>query len=298
MLKKVSFIFSLSLLFLVSIFFSVSSGTMIRIIVDYSEVVVDVVFCLLFNFICITLLIHPKRGEFGHLMFTGSLLLLNVFGYGVIFDIFYILNNLWIPWLSTLFKVSGILMLISSVLMLNKSYTKSMDKLRKTNSSLETSVYVDSMTGLFNRKYLDELLDSAEFNLIRSDYCLIIVDIDKFKDVNDEYGHSTGDEIIKLCSSAIALSIRDDSYGFRYGGEEFLIIAKGTKSECQILASRISENFIQSTTDFGVLKGCKTLSCGIDNFTKESDFGIVFENADSALYEAKNSGRNKIIVHK
>lgn len=155
----------------------------------------------------------------------------------------------------------------------------------------------DYLTGLYNRRKGQELLD-YEFNRSRrydSRFSVIMLDIDYFKQTNDEFGHSTGDQVLK----GIAMLLRDDvrvaDMVTRWGGEEFLIICPETDLEgAAQLAEKLRRRIEQY--EFPVC-GHKTVSFGVAAYEKaDATVERLVARADDALYEAKNSGRNRVDV--
>ena len=126
------------------------------------------------------------------------------------------------------------------------------------------------------------------------DFSIILIDIDYFKDVNDRYGHLVGDEVLKKMSRLIEENIRaTDCFG-RWGGEEFMIVCEQTNAnEAYNLAEKIRNIIAEHTFD---VVGAKTLSLGVAQMRDSLSMHELLIDADDALYEAKESGRNKTIV--
>lgn len=165
-----------------------------------------------------------------------------------------------------------------------------------SNASLHAEVrrmvITDNLTGLHARHYLNERILSKQ----RKDPCgsLVVVDIDHFKQVNDTYGHLVGDQILIGVSDVIRSCIRDSDIAARWGGEELAVYLPQIRSD---QAYRIAER-IRTRVEQGTHPSV-TVSCGISEWTFEDDkisVESLFYKADMALYEAKNSGRNRIIV--
>ncbi|KKO52187.1 sensor domain-containing diguanylate cyclase [Paenibacillus sp. DMB20] len=152
----------------------------------------------------------------------------------------------------------------------------------------------DMLTELYARHYLDEAIHECQSR----DFCgsLIVVDIDQFKQVNDTFGHQRGDKILKQVSGIIKTSIRQSDIPARWGGEELAVYLPGLGIEqTQQVAERIRRR-VAEETDPKV-----TVSCGISEWNWTHDrisVESLFYRADMALYEAKNSGRNRIVVEK
>lgn len=158
---------------------------------------------------------------------------------------------------------------------------------------LEKMVITDYLTGLYSRNYLEERM----LELINSETegTFILIDIDDFKLTNDTYGHQTGDEVLIQVADLIKNSIRDTDIGTRWGGEELAIfLPKATRSAGEAVAERLVETVRKET------KPPVTISCGVSYWesTKDKNNTIknLFQQADDALYSAKRSGKNQVVV--
>lgn len=164
---------------------------------------------------------------------------------------------------------------------------------------LKVSSTTDALTGLYNRKYLDEYIEKALSQAKRNGivYGILMIDIDFFKMVNDTYGHDVGDRAIKVLAHVLKENIRDADTAFRFGGEEFLVLLYECEEEMVTnIAEKIRLAFeksaIQSSNGSTFYK---TLSVGASIFPKDSDsLWKCVKFADIALYNAKDSGRNCI----
>lgn len=154
----------------------------------------------------------------------------------------------------------------------------------------------DKLTGLFNRAKFDEVIEVELSRAKRYDYIfsLMIIDIDHFKAVNDTYGHSVGDIFLKEISSLIKKNIRQTDVFVRWGGEEFAIISPQS-NEKGILQLADNLNEVVRTHEFSHI-GKKTISIGITLFASNDTSTTIVKRADLALYEAKNSGRNRAVL--
>jgi len=167
---------------------------------------------------------------------------------------------------------------------------------------LQQESITDGLTGIKNRRYFEgrlheEVAHSKRYKLPLS---LILLDVDHFKSINDTYGHKAGDEVLKNLSSLIASMVRDSDVVARYGGEEIAIIAPSTpKNEAELLAERL-RSAVEKTT-IAVIDATQeviqvTLSAGVSTLGHVvTDRDALIEEADHALYEAKNQGRNKVV---
>ncbi len=165
---------------------------------------------------------------------------------------------------------------------------------------LSEKAITDGLTGAYIRRYFDECLDRA-YRTGRATgrgFSLLMSDIDHFKKVNDTYGHQTGDEALKVVSRILKEAVRDEDLVARYGGEEFaIILARGSAASAKRVAERVREAVEAEVirTDEHSLQ--VTVSLGVatfdDRYKSPDD---VIKAADQALYEAKESGRNRVIT--
>jgi len=159
----------------------------------------------------------------------------------------------------------------------------------------------DPLTKLFNRRSFDHILDKAmslykESNLY---FSLIIIDLDDFKKLNDTYGHQAGDEVLRVFGSILQDNMRQEDSAFRYGGEEFAIIASGDKSEnIKIFIDRIHEQVKNKIISFESKEITFTFSAGLACVQKSFSKSDLIGAADHALYYAKDHGKDQIIVYK
>lgn len=158
----------------------------------------------------------------------------------------------------------------------------------------------DGLTGIFNRRYLDKRLEE-EYQRARRygrDFSLIVCDIDFFKKVNDTYGHQCGDLILKNVSAKIASALRKTDCLGRYGGEEFCCILPETGLEQALLVAERVREMIQSMESVYEEQTVRvTISLGVarlaEGMTSEKE---LFNRGDEALYEAKRTGRNRVVT--
>ena len=167
--------------------------------------------------------------------------------------------------------------------------------------ALENSALRDGLTGLYNRRFLDEHLKKLIPQAKRENINIgmLMLDMDHFKAVNDEYGHDIGDKVLKEFARVVLENVRDSDIVVRYGGEEFVVLLVGVKDEPDTLsvANKIREKVAENEVD--VYAGStmrKTISIGASMFPQDStSFTTIMKYADVALYEAKNSGRNQVV---
>ena len=156
----------------------------------------------------------------------------------------------------------------------------------------------DRLTGLFNRHKLDIVLatEQERFKRYGTNFCAVIIDADHFKNVNDTYGHQVGDYVLKKLAKLMQENCRKTDFVGRWGGEEFLIIATQTDLEqAHIMSEKL--RVIIENEDFSPVSNV-TVSIGIAQFTKGEPTAKFINRADEALYEAKQTGRNKVCISK
>ncbi|UCV06853.1 GGDEF domain-containing protein [Dechloromonas denitrificans] len=170
---------------------------------------------------------------------------------------------------------------------------------KRLMESLRDSTLRDPMTGLNNRRFLEEYVETlvASVQRKRTSAAILMLDLDYFKMVNDTYGHDAGDAVLKALSTVLKRAVRASDLVIRYGGEEFLIILIDSGGEA---AEQVAENIRLSVEELKVpVSGIviqKTISIGISDFPTDSDtFWQAVKFADVALYQAKERGRNRVI---
>lgn len=161
---------------------------------------------------------------------------------------------------------------------------------------LEKDSIYDSMTRAFNRRYLFELMEKEISRAERGNrvFSLIMLDIDHFKNVNDTYGHGTGDTVLIEVSKLVLKTIRKYDAFARIGGEEFVCFLPNTEAENALALAERLRVLIEELEIEGKLK--VTASFGVTQFKGDEKADTVLNRADEALYEAKNTGRNKCVL--
>ncbi len=195
-------------------------------------------------------------------------------------------------------------------LILEAEVKKRTQELSIANKKLTNISYTDPLTGLKNRRYLHEQIskDIAYFNRLKaspanadSTIVLMMIDIDHFKMINDTFGHSIGDKVITKLSEVLLTELREDDYIVRWGGEEFLIVARAVEREnSDHIARRLCKK-IEATNFDNELKAHKKITCSIgfallpffeDSNQVDLSWEEVVDIADKALYLVKQNGRN------
>jgi diguanylate cyclase (GGDEF)-like protein len=171
---------------------------------------------------------------------------------------------------------------------------------KKLMQTLNQMARVDQLTDMYNRKFLDEFADVSIPQAVRAgtSFGVLMIDIDYFKMINDNYGHDVGDEAIRMVSGVIKSSIRKADMAIRYGGEEFLVLLYNCEEEKIIqIAETIRIEFSKQKIYADGDSFSKTLSVGCSNFPSDSDsIWKCIKFADMSLYQAKDTGRNKVVA--
>ncbi|MBT2681598.1 diguanylate cyclase [Bacillus sp. ISL-35] len=156
---------------------------------------------------------------------------------------------------------------------------------------LEKMVVTDHLTKLYSRGYLDDKMNLSMLEDRQGTF--ILIDIDNFKCVNDQYGHQVGDEVLIQLARQIAKNIRGTDIGARWGGEELAIYLPGAPLEIGVMIANRLVDKVEKHTNPNV-----TISCGVSTWIRgqEDTTKTVFKRADQALYKAKGSGKNKVVV--
>ncbi len=187
---------------------------------------------------------------------------------------------------------AGVLLIVLAALLL---------AMRRYHKHMEQSAATDQLTTLLNRQafefiFRQSLLDSERS---RQPLCVVLIDIDFFKKINDKQGHQVGDHVLKEIAMISKRSLRESDVICRWGGEEFLILLKNCTLEkatsiAETLRGTIAANDFSRTTSLAKTRLAVTVSMGVAQFKDEDSEDSVFERADVALRQAKESGRNSV----
>ena len=179
---------------------------------------------------------------------------------------------------------------------------KDMQSLRHDLEKAHETAKTDALTGLFNRRAFDQTLDQhiEVHKQNSSELCLLILDLDHFKKVNDTFGHQVGDNVLRYTANLMKQHISEHHHAARYGGEEMAIIMPNTPFN---KAMEIAEK-IRSSLALHPLKrkgskesiGKVTVSIGVSGFKRNDSIESLIERADQAMYQAKSNGRNQVMA--
>ena len=162
-------------------------------------------------------------------------------------------------------------------------------------AQMHQMAYTDALTGLINRRGMQQRLESELERARRYNrpFALILADIDHFKKVNDTYGHSVGDQVLREVAGRLAQNLRDSDSLARWGGEEFLILAPETNlHQAHLLAQRLREAISERPISGLVI----TLSLGVACYRQGDSVAGLLSRADEAMYQAKANGRNQVVL--
>jgi diguanylate cyclase (GGDEF)-like protein len=164
-------------------------------------------------------------------------------------------------------------------------------------TKMEALATTDDLTGLLNRRAFSIVMERymASYQRDPKPFCMLLIDIDHFKSINDRYGHDVGDQVLRVMGDSLKQKLRRSDMAVRWGGEEFLVLLQG----CDIVeAGQIAEKLRQAIEVERIVTNKLTirltLSIGVSKYKDKEAPDLCIQRADTALYEAKNSGRNRV----
>lgn len=173
------------------------------------------------------------------------------------------------------------------------------EHLRSHLEETKQQAFTDVLTSLPNRhayevRLAEELARCRRYN---TDLCMVVWDVDKFKVINDSYGHAAGDRVLKVIADTLSGCIRETDFLARFGGEEFVLLLPGTDLDAtKLVAEKLRETVSETPFHFRDTDVSVTVSGGIAQLHKDETTSSLFERADKALYSAKEKGRNRTEV--
>lgn len=183
---------------------------------------------------------------------------------------------------------------------LNEMLQKQLTEIQALQAILQEQVIRDPLTGLYNRRYLYITLERELLRAAREGYPVgfVMIDIDHFKRVNDQYGHAAGDLVLRVLAEEMIKNTRASDIVCRYGGEEFLIVMfNAALSGVVSYAEKLCQALREREIEFGEVHFQVTLSAGIADYPLHGETSeLVLSAADKALYRAKNEGRDRVVV--
>ncbi|MCA0423119.1 MAG: sensor domain-containing diguanylate cyclase [Proteobacteria bacterium] len=180
----------------------------------------------------------------------------------------------------------------------NRKIASIAQSISKQNQSLSHAASHDPLTGLLNRAATMRVIeDLSRSQTDQHGAAVLILDVDRFKAINDTHGHPVGDAVLVDIAHRIRSTVRADDHVARYGGEEFLIILRNCPPEvAQAIAGRIRAKIAQTPVRVGALSLDITISGGLCHSPSGGKLDDMIKAADASLYAAKNAGRNRIVV--
>ena len=176
------------------------------------------------------------------------------------------------------------------VMLLIMQQEKQAEELRNLTEKLRDAAEHDDLTGLYNRRYLNEYLTNLQKGP-KSGFCAVLIDLDLFKQINDEYGHGYGDQVLVAFSRILEKNVEGHGIATRFGGEEFMLILTETlEEEIQRILYKIRDDY----KAYAVSEKGKefSFSCGVELCENTMDTSEIYHIVDKKLYKAKNNGRN------
>ena len=180
--------------------------------------------------------------------------------------------------------------------------TRELDTIRDSLNKSEERARTDTLTGLPNRRALDEFFRTAQIAAMEKGdpLSVLLIDIDHFKRFNDNFGHGVGDQVLRLMANVLRERVREIDLAARYGGEELIAVLPGAElATCETIAERIrrsiSECRITRRSTDEILPSI-TVSIGVGQFQPGESMADLIERCDRALYLAKRTGRNRVVT--
>ena len=180
----------------------------------------------------------------------------------------------------------------------NKKLMAAQDELTRKNEELQRLSMTDTLTGLYNRRAMEPVIDKEMGRKKRYDrpVSLMILDLDHFKRINDVFGHKAGDEVLARVADTILKNVRSTDNAARWGGEEFLVLASDTSAMNAVALAEKIRKAVKETY-FEKLESI-TVSIGVAEYHVGEIFKDWYERADLALYQAKEEGRDRVVAHR
>lgn len=174
-----------------------------------------------------------------------------------------------------------------------------MVELRQSSDELEKLVHTDTLTGLYNYRHFSLVLEQELERTRRTGQptCMILLDLDHFKCVNDTWGHEAGNQVLRRCAALMKQTLRKIDIPCRYGGEEFAIILPGTHLPLAVsVANRLREDIMTAPVEVDDEVIEYTASMGVDTYVMGDVIGAedFVKQVDEQLYRAKQEGRNRV----
>lgn len=171
-------------------------------------------------------------------------------------------------------------------------------QLERENSKLGEIANFDPLTRLLNRRSMSNYMRKAfdEAQKTNEAFCLIMIDIDDFKRVNDTYGHAAGDQVLIMVSESISRSVRENDFVCRWGGEEILVLLMTDKVNAEKTAERIRKDIVNTVINEKESEIRVSVTMGIAQYEARKTIRDMIDEADEKLYYGKKHGKNQVVV--
>ena len=183
----------------------------------------------------------------------------------------------------------------------NEALTRQLEEIEQLRDELEQQAIRDPLTDVYNRRYMVEFLDNeiARADREKTSVSIVMMDLDNFKQFNDNYGHKCGDVILQAFANFLIEHTRRGDVICRYGGEEFVILMPNTTHQIGYeRAEAWRQDFSETAIDYDGMKFSTTFSAGVATFPQHGQSGdSVLQAADKALYRSKDGGKNKVTAY-
>ncbi len=290
-----------------------NKGTVVWLLLMYFEIVVHSVLCsyvMGFNYqftlyslaiIPVTYFVTYLDPAFKHSMIVSSVLAL-VNALTMLFTLYSSIYFIpehndfppeFINLIAQLNLTVAILIIISFSVIFVVKINLDLNTLKKQNDKLDFLANYDQLTGLRNRNHIRSIFEI--YSRSTKPYCVILGDIDDFKHVNDTFGHNAGDEVLRTVSAIIKKNVGDRGEVCRWGGEEILIIVRGTTEQCIALNELILDQIRNATVVSGRYRIKITMTFGLCDYSDATNIEKLISLADKRLYIGKKNGKNQIV---
>ena len=202
-------------------------------------------------------------------------------------------------WIGYTLALGAAVLISGKVAGLRTALTSRTRELEETLERLHEIAMRDDLTGLYNRRQLMEYLGRQKALADRATlgFTLGYVDLDHFKRVNDKFGHTRGDEVLKEFAEIAMKVVREEDFVARIGGEEFvMVLINASPKDAEMVANRLRRQTQAMTIDASDLSFSVTASVGIAMYVAGEEIEHLLDRADAAMYQAKSQGRNRVIV--
>ncbi len=187
--------------------------------------------------------------------------------------------------------------------LVDRARRKLFGRLEAANQIISDMALRDALTGVYNRRHIVNAIGHAERDALETavGFCICLLDLDRFKAINDNHGHATGDEVLKAVATAIQGEIREHDCFGRYGGEEFLLLLNNTDTPGALrflerIRRRIEALRIGPATSLERQALEITVSIGVASYRGQEPSSQTIARADQAMYAAKAAGRNCVML--